>query len=146
MTYPLITPFERVNGSNTKAGTLYTQNCSLYNIYVINSSDSAVDLTAQDSYGGDAKVDGVIEAIVKELNPLAYFTSTSGSKNIISVVLDVRFDEGIISPTAVAAELTKVIQRLSPVNTYGSDTPTSVNIAHSVVWPATSMTFGDSKP
>jgi hypothetical protein len=118
----------------------------MYNIYVINSSDVAVDLTAQDSYGGNLKVDGVIEAIVKELNPLAYFTSGSGNKNVISVVLDVRFDEGNIDPTSVAAELTKVVQRLSPVNSYGSDTPTQVNIAHSVVWPATSMTFGDSKP
>jgi len=142
----LITPYERVNGSNTKAGTLYSLNCAMYNIYVINSSDVAVDLTTQDSYGGDAKVDGIIEAIVKELNPLAYFTSTSGSKNVISVVLDVRFDEGVISPTTQALELTKVIRNLSPVNTYGSDTPTAVNISHSVVWPATSMTFGDSKP
>jgi hypothetical protein len=141
----LITPFERINGSNTKAGTLYTPGCALYNIYVINSSDAPVDLTAQDSYGSDAKVDGVIEAIVKELNPLAYFTSTSGSKNVISVVLDVRFDEGNINPTAVTTELTNVVQRLSPVNTYGSDSPTQVNIAHSVVWPATSMTFGDNK-
>jgi len=111
----------RVNGSDTRVGNLYPVNCNLYNIYV--SYEGAVDLRTQDSYGGDAVVDGVIESIVKELNPLAWFADNNNSGRI-RVVMDKAIDD--------AAELQTRIRNIR--NDIGGTT----------VWPATSMTFGDN--
>lgn len=63
----------RVNGSATQVGVLYNLNCNLYLITVKNTSGTALNLTSEDSAGANAVVDGVIEAIVDELNPLAWF-------------------------------------------------------------------------
>jgi hypothetical protein len=142
MTYPLITPYERVHGSDTKVGTMYTPNCNPYVIYVINDNSSAVDLQTQDSYGGNAVVNGVIEVIVNELNPLAWYTPADSSGKIY-VILDKSADEGSINPMLIASELTTRIQRLS-ANVYGSDTPSVISLSHSEVWPATSFNFGDN--
>lgn len=138
----LITPFERIHGSDTEVGTMYTPNCNPYVIYVRDSSNSVVDLTAQDSYGVNAVVNGVIEVIVDELNPLAWYTPADNSGKIY-IILDKKEDEGSIDNTSMAVELTTRIRRLS-ANVYGSDTPTQVGLSHSEVWPATSMSFGDN--
>jgi len=117
----------RINGSNTRVGTLYNSNCNLYNIYV--SYEGAVDLRTEDSYGGDATIDGVIESIVKELNPLAWF-APNDNDGIISVVMDKSIND--------AADIQKRIRDLSPVG------PNETDISGTEVYPATSMTFGDN--
>jgi len=118
----------RINGSNTRVGTLYNSNCNLYNIYV--SYEGAVDLRTEDSYGGDATIDGVIESIVKELNPLAWF-APNNNDGIISVVMDKSIND--------AADIQKRIRDLSPVG------PNQTNISGTTVWPATSIPpFGDN--
>lgn len=80
----------RVNGSATQVGVLYNLNCNMYLITVKNTSGTALNLTSEDSAGANAVVDGVIEAIVDEINPLAWFvpadqTTYTGE---IYVVLD----------------------------------------------------------
>jgi hypothetical protein len=118
----------RVNGSNTRVGTLYNSNCNLYNIYV--TYEGAVDLRTEDSYGEDnAVVDGVIESIVKELNPLAWF-APNDNDGIISVVMDKSIND--------AADIQRRIRDLSPVG------PNETDISGTTVWAATSMTFGDN--
>jgi len=138
----LITPYERIHGSDTKVGTMYTPNCNLYVIYVKDSNASTVDLQAQDSYGVNAVVNGAIEVIVDELNPLAWFT-TADSSGKMYVVLDKKEDEGSIDNTSMAAELTTRVRRLS-AEAYASDTPSPIALSHSEVWPATSISFGDA--
>jgi hypothetical protein len=119
----------RVNGSDTKVGNLYPVNCNLYNIYVKHTNDTSVDLRAEDSYGGDAVIDGVIESIVKELNPLAWFADndTSGT---IRVVMDKAIDAPL--------EMQQRIRNLSPIGA------NQIDISHTEVFPATSITFGDN--
>jgi hypothetical protein len=116
----------RVNGSDTRVGNLYPVNCNLYNIYV--QYEGRVDLRAEDSYGGDAVIDGVIESIVKELNPLAWFADNNNS-GTIRVVMDKAIDD--------AGEIQTRIRNLSPIGIH------QINISGTEVWPATSMTFGD---
>ena len=117
----------RVNGSDTKVGNLYPVNCNLYNIYV--QYEGPVDLRTQDSYGGDAVVDGVIESIVKELNPLAWFADNDNS-GLIRVVMDKAIDAPL--------EIQHRIRNLSPIGVH------QINISGTTVYPATSMTFGDN--
>ena len=72
----------RTNGLQATVGTLYSPNCNLFKIQVQNNSNSNIDLRAED----DA-VDEVVEVIVKELNPLAYFT-VDANTGLIYVVMD----------------------------------------------------------
>jgi hypothetical protein len=118
----------RVNGSDTRVGNLYPVNCNLYNIYVKYDGDS-VDLREEDSYGGDAVIDGVIESIVKELNPLAWF-APNNNDGIISVVMDKAIDN--------ASEIQTRIRNLSPIGVH------QINISDTEVFPATSIVFGDN--
>jgi hypothetical protein len=64
----------RINGSKTDVGVLYNPNSNLYVITVKDKDSNAINLQVEDSYGGDAVTYGVIEAIVDEIAPLAYFT------------------------------------------------------------------------
>lgn len=72
----------RVSGLRNTVGTLYADNCNLFLITVKIANGTAVDLQAED----DA-IDEVVELIVKELNPSAFFVpaDTSGK---IHVVMD----------------------------------------------------------
>jgi hypothetical protein len=126
----------RINGSATQVGVLYSPNCNLYNIYVRTAS-AAVNLQTEDSSGGDKVINGVIESIVKELNPLAWFVDAA-STGLIRIVLDKNADEAAINSQVVAAELTTRLRRLSPVG------PNAVVITGTSVWPATSVVFGDN--
>jgi len=72
----------RTNGLQATVGTLYSPNCNLFKIQVQNNSNSNIDLRAED----DA-VDEVVEVIVKELNPMAYFT-VDAATGLIYVVMD----------------------------------------------------------
>ena len=77
----------RVNGSSTTVGTLYNQNVNLYIIQVKNTNNANIDLQAEDSNGANAVINGVVESIVRELNPLAWFTP-SDVYGFIYVVMD----------------------------------------------------------
>jgi hypothetical protein len=72
----------RVNGLRNTVGTLYTDNCNMFIIAVQNAANSNRDLRAED----DA-VNEVVEYIVKELNPLAFFV-VDGSAGAMYVVMD----------------------------------------------------------
>jgi hypothetical protein len=74
--------FTRVNGLNNTVGTLYADNCTLFVIQVQNNSNSNIDLRAED----DA-IDEVVEYIVKEINPLAFF-AVNANTGLIYVVMD----------------------------------------------------------
>ena len=77
-----MTTVTRVNGLKATVATLYNDNCNLYKITVKVAATTAVDLRAED----DA-VNEVVEQIVKEINPLAYFV-VDANTGIIYVVLD----------------------------------------------------------
>jgi len=113
--------FTRVKGSNTQVGTLYTPNTYAYLITVQNTTPTALDLQGEDSYGTDAQVDGIIEVIVKELNPLVWYTPAD-STGKIHVVLD----QGNNS----ASELQTRIRRLAISKTVTATTNASTTLAY----------------
>ena len=82
--------FTRVNGLRNEVGTLYADNCTLFKIQVQNNSNSNIDLRAED----DA-VDEVVEFIVKELNPLAFFV-VDANTGLIYVIMDKNASAGDI--------------------------------------------------
>jgi hypothetical protein len=73
----------RVNGLNCTAGVLYALNSKLFKITVKNTGASAQNIQAED----DA-VDEVVEQIVKEINPLAFFV-VDGNGGVMHIVTDV---------------------------------------------------------
>lgn len=97
----------RVNGSSTQVGTLYSPNCFAYLITVKIANGTAVDLQTQDSYGANAQIDGVIERIVKELNPKAWYAPADASGQI-HVILDMNQSN--------ASEIQTRIRGMSPLN------------------------------
>ena len=119
----------RVNGTQSTVGTLYNPNCNLYLITVKTAAPAAVNLQLQDgvdSDGGGADTGGadqVVEMIMKELNPLAYFipAATNGE---IYVVMDKAIND--------AYEVQRRIRNLSPIN--------SVVVTGTTVAAATSFT------
>ena len=129
-----MTTVTRVNGSATQVGTLYSPNCFAYLITVKNTSATAIDLQTEDTYGGNAVVGGVIEAIVDELNPKAWFAPADNSGKI-HVILDMNLDD--------AAELQVRIRRIgkptgSAVTAVG---PNSIDISGTTVVAASSITI-----
>lgn len=111
----------RVNGSATTVGTLYNQNANLYIIQVKPAGGATnVDLRAEDSAGGDAKINGVVEIIVKEISPLAWFTPNLAT-GFIYVVMDKAIND--------AAELQLRIRRIG----------SSVDITGTTVAAATTL-------
>ena len=72
----------RVNGLRNTVGTLYMDNCNMFVIQVQNVSNANIDLRAED----DA-VNEVVELLVKELNPLAFWV-VDANTGLIYVVMD----------------------------------------------------------
>lgn len=129
----------RVNGSSTKVATLFNPNANLYLIAVKNTSNAAINLQLEDSYDGDgagadvALVDGVIESIVKEISPLAWFSPADTSGNIF-VVMDKAIND--------ATELRTRIRRIGLVagGTTTAVGPNAVDISGTTVTAASSFT------
>ncbi len=111
----------RVNGSATAVGTLYNQNVNLY-IIQVRTSSAGVDLTAEDSAGANAVVNGIIEVIVKEISPLAWYTPTP-STGYIYVIMDKAIND--------ATELQTRIRRIG----------TASDISGTTVAAATTLTL-----
>ena len=63
------------------AGTLYQPNCRCFLLTVKNASATAIDLR-----GEDDAVDETVEAIVREINPLAYFTTDSSAGTMMLIM------------------------------------------------------------
>ena len=115
----------RVHGSDTAVGTLYTPNSNLYIIQVKASGGTAVDLRAQDSAGANAVVDGIVEVILKEIAPLAWFTQDAAN-GYIFVVLDKAINN--------ASELQTRIRRLGTASDItGTEVTTPNSITFAVV-------------
>lgn len=122
--------FTRVNGLRNTVDTLYQDMVNLYKITVRTTAPAAVDLRAED----DAN-DEVVEAIVREINPLAFFVVNDAS-GVIYVIMDKHIND--------ASELQVRIRRIgkdSGANTT-SIGPNAVDISGTLVQNAVSMTFG----
>jgi hypothetical protein len=73
----------RVNGLACTAGTIYPVNSKLFHVVVKNTGATAQNIQAQDDV-----VDEVVEMIVKEINPLAFFV-VNGNGGVMHLVTDV---------------------------------------------------------
>jgi len=96
----------RINGSLAKTGTLYSTNSNAYLITVRIAGGTVIDLQAEDSYidASTQMADGVYEAIIKEINPLAYY-APAASTGLIHVIMDKSIND--------ATELQTRIRRVS---------------------------------
>jgi len=126
----------RVSGVEATAGTLYAVNATLFLLTVKKADGSNIDLRTEDesTNGGiDVYIDGVVEMILKELNPLAY-QITNSSAGTIHLVMD---------KNATAADIQTRVRSigLNPNDDFstvlGSN---SVDISGSTVTAATSLT------
>jgi len=124
----------RVTGVKAQAGNLYQDNANLFLLTVKKADGSAIDLRTEDeSTAGVTNIDGAVEMILKELNPLAYFITNSGA-GTIHLVMD---------KNATDADMQTRVRRvgLNP-NDDGSTVlgVTSVDVSGSTVTAATSFT------
>lgn len=117
----------RQTGLQTTVGTVYSPNCNLYKLTVQDSANSNIDLRAED----DA-VNEVVEAIVKELNPLAYFT-TNDNSGTMHLVLDISQNS--------ASEIQTQVRRIGYIADDSTKVgPNDIDISGSDVVAATSFT------
>ena len=119
------------------AGTLFSPTCNLFKLSVKNTGGSAIDLRAEDDAVNDASSQitvETVEAIVRELNPMAYFTVDDASG-----VMYIIMDQNVNSASDLQAR----------VRTIGKDSGASttsighndVDISGSTVEAATGMAF-----
>jgi len=122
--------FTRVNGLRNTVGTLYQDMVNLFKITVKVAAATAVDLRDED----DA-MDEVVEAIVREINPLAFFVVNDNS-GVIYVVMDKHINS--------ASELQVRIRRIGKDSgaTTTSIGPNDIDISGTTVQDAVSMSFG----
>ena len=82
---PVVT---RVGGtSHMTVGVQHETGCHCYLLTVQNASNSAIDLRAED----DA-VNETVEAIIMDLNPLAYFITNSNAGTVM-LIMDKQFND-----------------------------------------------------
>ena len=72
----------RVNGLRNLVATMYMDNCNAYLITVKNAAATAIDLQAED----DA-TDEVVEMIIKEISPMAFYMPADNTGKI-HVIMD----------------------------------------------------------
>lgn len=127
----------RVNGLACTAGTLYGLNAKLFKVVVKNTSAVAQNIQAQD----DA-VDEVVEQIVKEVNPLAFFV-VDANGGVIHLVTDVLASADDLQHRIRQIGADSPAVRLTDTTfTYDTTTtgPGSVDISGTVVTDAVSLT------
>jgi hypothetical protein len=117
----------RVNGLQATAGTVYKPNCNIYLFTIKEGDGSAIDLRAED----DA-VNEVVEQVVKEFNPLAYFITNSAA-GTMHMVLDKNQNNG----SELQTQLRRIAGSVSDGSTVG---PNAIDIAGSTVTVASSFT------
>jgi hypothetical protein len=135
----MATTVTRVNGSSTTVGTIYNPNANLFIIQVKNTSNANIDLQLEDSTDSDgagadvAVTNGTVEYIVREINPLAWFTPAA-SAGYIYVVMDKAINS--------AAELQTRIRRIGlKADGTTSVGPNAVDISGTTVVDAVKVTF-----
>ena len=82
----------RVAGTQANVGILYSPNCNIYLFTIKKADGEAIDLRSDDGSTSVAGVNSVlinsvVEQVVKEFNPLAYFI-TNTSAGTMHMVLD----------------------------------------------------------
>jgi hypothetical protein len=123
--------FARVNGLRNTVGTLYQDMVNLFKVTVKNAGAAAIDLRAED----DA-MDEVVEAIVRELNPLAFFVVDDAS-GVIYIIMD----KNINSASELQIRIRRIGIDAAPATTT-SIGPNDIDISGTTVQDAVSMTFG----
>jgi len=125
----------RVTGVKANAGDLYQVNVNLFLLTVKKTDGNAIDLRTEDesTTSGTDLIDGAVEMILKELNPLAYLITDSNA-GTIHLVMD---------KNATAADIQTRVRRvgLNP-NDDGSTVlgSGSVDVSGSTVANAASFT------
>jgi hypothetical protein len=119
----------RTVGLKAAAGTLYQPNCNCYKLVVEDTSNTAIDLR-----GEDDAVNEVVEAIIKELNPLAYFTVNDASGTMHLVM-----DKNISDATELQARIRTIGKDSGATTT--SIGPNDIDISGSDVSAASSITI-----
>jgi hypothetical protein len=76
--------FPRVNGLACTAGVMYPLNAKIMKITLKAANGTPVDIRTED----DA-IDEVVEQLVKEVNPLAFYVPDDSSGGEINIVVDV---------------------------------------------------------
>ena len=102
--------YERINGNACAVSTLYNLSVNPMVIQVRKWGGTPVDLR------GETIIDGVVEQIVKEANPLAFYVPNTSSGNI-HVIMD---------PTIIASDLQNRL-RLLGANSYTGVSGTYAN-------------------
>ena len=124
--------FTRTNGLKATVGTLYAPNCNLWLITVKDTGASAIDLRDED----DA-VNETVEAIIQELNPLAYFTTDSAAGTMMVVM-----DKTINSASELQTRIRRIGKDADPATTT-SIGPNDIDISGTTVQdvaPTTALT------
>jgi hypothetical protein len=119
----------RVNGLRNLVGTMYTDNCNAYLITVKIANATAVDLQAED----DA-VDEVVEQILKEISPLAFYMPADNSGKIHVIM-----DKSINDATELRTRIRNIGKPTS--GTVTAIGPNSIDISGTTVVAASSMTI-----
>ena len=114
--------FTRTNGLKATVGTLYAPNCNLWLITVKDTGASAIDLRDED----DA-VNETVEAIIQELNPLAYFTTDSAAGTMMVVM-----DKTINSASELQTRIRRIGKDADPATTT-SIGPNDIDISGTTV-------------
>ena len=119
----------RVGSMANTVGTMYQPSAYCYKVVVENASNTAIDLRAED----DA-VDEAVEAIIKELNPLAYFIVNDAS-GTIHLVMDTIHS----SASELQARIRRIGKDADPATTT-SIGPNDIDISGTDVTAASSIT------
>lgn len=124
--------FTRTNGLQATVGTLYAPNCNLWLITVKDTGASAINLRDED----DA-VNETVEAIIQELNPLAYFITDSAAGTMMVVM-----DKTINSASELQTRIRRIGKDDDPATTT-SIGPNDIDISGTTVQdvaPTTALT------
>jgi hypothetical protein len=124
----------RVHGSDTQVGIIYNLNANLYIITVKNTSTTALDLSLEDSYNGNAVIGGVIEAIVAEINPLAWFVPAD--QTTYAGQIHVVMDKAINDATELRTRIRRIGLKADLTTTVG---PNNRDISGTTVTAAVSF-------
>ena len=115
------------NRVQTTVGNVYSPNCNAYLFSIKEGDGSAIDLRAED----DA-VNEVVEQVVKEFNPLAYFITNDASGTMHMVL-----DKNQNTASELQIQLRRIAGSVSDGSTVG---PNAIDIAGSTVVAASSIT------
>jgi hypothetical protein len=118
------------NRVQTTVGNVYSPNCNAYLFTIIADDSSIIDLRAED----DA-VNEVVEQVVKEFNPLAYFITNDNSGTMHMIL-----DKNQNNRDELQIQLRRIGLDPAPATTT-SIGPNDIDISQSTVEEASSITI-----